>query len=77
MLGIFIYELLHWSTPFKSVDNRSTLCNIIEQPLRFPSSGGGGPAAANAAVRDLIHGLLVKEHDPTVRAGAGGLSAVQ
>jgi hypothetical protein len=48
------------STPFKGGDNRTTLCNVIEQPLRFPSDGDG-PAAASAAARDLIDGLLVKE----------------
>jgi serine/threonine protein kinase len=59
-LGIFIYEILHGCTPFKGAGNRATLCNIIEQPLRFPSDGGG-PAAASSAARDLIRGLLVKE----------------
>jgi hypothetical protein len=48
------------STPFKGNSNRATLCNVIEQPLRFPSDGGG-PAAASAAARDLIDGLLVNE----------------
>lgn len=59
-LGIFIYELLHGCTPFKGSGNRATLCNVIEQPLRFPSDGGG-PAQASNAARDLIRGLLVKE----------------
>ncbi|XP_062181004.1 serine/threonine-protein kinase AGC1-7-like [Phragmites australis] len=59
-LGIFLYELLHGSTPFKGAGNRATLCNVIEQPLRFPSDGGG-PTAASAVARDLIRGLLVKE----------------
>ncbi|KAK3140427.1 hypothetical protein QOZ80_5AG0400850 [Eleusine coracana subsp. coracana] len=56
-LGIFIYELLHGCTPFKGAGNRATLCNVIEQPLRFPADGIG---PSNAA-RDLIRGLLVKE----------------
>jgi hypothetical protein len=47
------------STPFKGGSNRATLCNVIEQPLWFPSDGGG-PAVASAAARDLINGLLVK-----------------
>ncbi|GJN35721.1 hypothetical protein PR202_gb24524 [Eleusine coracana subsp. coracana] len=60
-LGIFIYELLHGCTPFKGAGNRATLCNVIEQPLRFPADGiGPGPQPSNAA-RDLIRGLLVKE----------------
>jgi serine/threonine protein kinase len=61
-LGIFLYELLHGSTPFKGAGNRATLCNVIEQPLRFPSSDGapGAPAVSSVA-RDLIRGLLVKD----------------
>jgi serine/threonine protein kinase len=55
-LGIFLYELIHGATPFKGAGNRATLCNVIEQPLRFPSDGG-----ASAVARDLIRGLLVKE----------------
>jgi hypothetical protein len=45
---------------FKGGSNRATLCNVIEQPLRFPSDDGR-PAAASAAARGLIDGLLVKE----------------
>ncbi|CAN6330949.1 unnamed protein product [Urochloa humidicola] len=61
-LGIFLYELLHGCTPFKGAGNRATLCNVIEQPLRFPSDpgAGGGPQASSVA-KDLIRGLLVKE----------------
>ncbi|KAG8067568.1 hypothetical protein GUJ93_ZPchr0005g14241 [Zizania palustris] len=43
-LGIFLYEL-----------NRPTLCDVIEQPLRFPSDGG------STVARDPIRGLLVKD----------------
>ncbi|KAM0859193.1 hypothetical protein ACQ4PT_047359 [Festuca glaucescens] len=61
-LGIFLYELLHGTTPFKGAGNRATLCNVIEQPLRFPSDFGGSVAGgASAVARDLIRGLLVKE----------------
>ncbi|KQK06942.1 serine/threonine-protein kinase RHS3 [Brachypodium distachyon] len=61
-LGIFLYELLHGTTPFKGAGNRATLCNVIEQPLRFPSDfGGSSGGGASAVARDLIRGLLVKE----------------
>jgi len=60
-LGIFLYELLHGTTPFKGAGNRATLCNVIEQPLRFPSDFGGAAGGASAVARDLIRGLLVKE----------------
>ncbi|CAO2209322.1 unnamed protein product [Urochloa humidicola] len=54
--GIFVYELLHGTTPFKGSSNRATLCNVVEQPLRFPES----PPVSNVT-RDLIRGLLVKD----------------
>ncbi|XP_021715834.1 serine/threonine-protein kinase AGC1-7-like isoform X2 [Chenopodium quinoa] len=54
--GIFLYELLHGTTPFKGQGNRATLFNIVGQPLRFPDN----PNVSNVA-RDLIRGLLVKE----------------
>ncbi|CAL1409350.1 unnamed protein product [Linum trigynum] len=54
--GIFLYELLHGTTPFKGSGNRATLYNVVGQPLRFPDS----PQVSYPA-RDLIRGLLVKE----------------
>jgi len=54
--GIFLYELLHGTTPFKGQGNRATLFNVVGQPLRFPENPQVSPAA-----RDLIRGLLVKE----------------
>jgi len=54
--GIFLYELLHGTTPFKGSGNRATLFNVVGQPLRFPET----PQISFVA-RDLIRGLLVKE----------------
>ncbi|XP_062087935.1 serine/threonine-protein kinase RHS3 [Humulus lupulus] len=54
--GIFLYELLHGTTPFKGPGNRATLFNVVGQPLRFPET----PQVSFVA-RDLIRGLLVKE----------------
>ncbi|XP_057472707.1 serine/threonine-protein kinase RHS3-like [Actinidia eriantha] len=54
--GIFLYELLHGTTPFKGSGNRATLFNVVGQPLRFPET----QQVSNLA-RDLIKGLLVKE----------------
>ena len=54
--GIFLYELLHGTTPFKGSGNRATLFNVVGQPLRFPDT----PQVSFMA-RDLIRGLLVKE----------------
>ncbi|XP_042026430.1 serine/threonine-protein kinase AGC1-7-like [Salvia splendens] len=54
--GIFLYELLHGTTPFKGDGNRATLFNVVGQALKFPDS-----SQASATAKDLIKGLLVKE----------------
>ncbi|KAK6934772.1 Protein kinase domain [Dillenia turbinata] len=54
--GIFLYELLHGTTPFKGAGNRATLFNVVGQPLRFPDTPN-----VSVMARDLIRGLLVKE----------------
>ncbi|KAM1004153.1 hypothetical protein TB1_004387 [Malus domestica] len=54
--GIFIYELLHGTTPFKGQGNRATLFNVVGQPLKFPET-----PPVSVVARNLIRGLLVKE----------------
>ncbi|KAF6135240.1 hypothetical protein GIB67_035311 [Kingdonia uniflora] len=54
--GIFLYELLYGTTPFKGSGNRATLFNVVGQPLKFPD----GPGISMVA-RDLIRGLLIKD----------------
>ncbi|XP_061350187.1 serine/threonine-protein kinase AGC1-7-like [Gastrolobium bilobum] len=54
--GIFLYELLHGTTPFKGAGYKATLFNVVGQPLRFPET-----PQVSAVARDLIKGLLVKE----------------
>ncbi|CAL9159216.1 unnamed protein product [Musa hybrid cultivar] len=54
--GIFLYELLHGTTPFKGSGNRATLHNVVGQPLRFPES-----PLVSLVARDLIQGLLIKD----------------
>ncbi|KAL3643298.1 Serine/threonine-protein kinase AGC1-7 [Castilleja foliolosa] len=54
--GIFLYELLHGTTPFKGSGNRATLFNVVGQPLKFPET-----PQVSLSARDLIKGLLVKE----------------
>ena len=54
--GIFLFELLHGTTPFKGPGNRDTLHNVVGRPLKFPDL----PHVSSAA-RDLIRGLLVKD----------------
>ncbi|TKY53062.1 Serine/threonine-protein kinase KIPK [Spatholobus suberectus] len=61
--GVFLYELLYGTTPFKGSNNEETLANVVLQGLRFPDS----PFVSFQA-RDLIRGLLVKE--PENRLGS-------
>ncbi|XWS16719.1 hypothetical protein CRYUN_Cryun33cG0001900 [Craigia yunnanensis] len=70
--GIFLYELLHGTTPFKGQGNRATLSNVVEQPLRFPES----PQVSFVA-RDLIRGLLVKEPHKRIACKRGATEIKQ
>ncbi|THU58682.1 hypothetical protein C4D60_Mb03t16970 [Musa balbisiana] len=68
-LGIFLYELVYGTTPFKGSGNRATLFNIVGQPLMFPEA----PAVSvSVSARDLIRGLLEKEPEKRIgyRRGA-------
>lgn len=62
-LGIFVFELLYGITPFKGIDNDTTLANIVARALEFPKE-----PSVPAAIKDLISGLLVK--DPARRLGS-------
>ncbi|XP_047323844.1 serine/threonine-protein kinase D6PKL2-like [Impatiens glandulifera] len=62
-LGIFIFELLYGTTPFKGQDNEMTLANIVARALEFPKE-----PVVPAAAKDLIAQLLVK--DPVRRMGS-------
>ncbi|XWS27647.1 hypothetical protein CRYUN_Cryun26dG0136600 [Craigia yunnanensis] len=70
--GIFLYELLHGTTPFKGQGNRATLFNVVGQPLRFPES----PQVSFVA-RDLIRGLLVKEPHKRIACKRGATEIKQ
>ncbi|PIA58918.1 hypothetical protein AQUCO_00400045v1 [Aquilegia coerulea] len=54
--GIFLYELLFGTTPFKGSGNDETLANVVMHSLKFPKS----PSISSQA-KDLIRGLLIKE----------------
>ncbi|KAE8679194.1 Protein kinase G11A [Hibiscus syriacus] len=70
--GIFLYELLHGTTPFKGQGNRATLFNVVGQPLRFPEN----PQVSFVA-RDLIRGLLVKEPSKRIACKRGATEIKQ
>ncbi|XP_021912442.1 serine/threonine-protein kinase AGC1-5-like [Carica papaya] len=62
-LGIFIFEMLYGTTPFKGVDHELTLANIVARALEFPKE-----AMVSQSAKDLITRLLIK--DPTMRMGS-------
>lgn len=62
--GVFVYELLYGTTPFKGESKESTLRNIVSSmQVRFPATEDEEIKEA----KDLIEGLLVK--DPRRRLG--------
>ncbi|XP_057459009.1 serine/threonine-protein kinase WAG1-like [Lotus japonicus] len=64
--GVFVYELLHGTTPFKGCSKEGTLRNIASSnDVRFYEVEGED--AGMAVARDLIEKLLVK--DPRRRLG--------
>jgi serine/threonine protein kinase len=73
--GIFLYELLHGTTPFKGDSNRATLCNVVDQPLRFPDATP--PVPVSSVARDLIRGLLVKDPQKRIATRRGAAEIKQ
>ncbi|KAI4377132.1 hypothetical protein MLD38_014815 [Melastoma candidum] len=69
-LGVFVYEMVHGTTPFKDENNRTTLVNVLKKPLTFPRIGVSDRKEYEevAKLRDLISRLLVK--DPRKRIGS-------
>ncbi|GMI81221.1 PINOID2, AGC VIIIa Kinase 1-10 [Hibiscus trionum] len=69
-LGVFLYEMLYGTTPFKGENNEKTLINILKQPLTFPriSVKSGKEFEEMVKVEDLISKLLVK--NPKKRIGS-------
>ncbi|KAL6206184.1 hypothetical protein ACLB2K_023433 [Fragaria x ananassa] len=70
--GIFLYELLHGTTPFKGHGNRATLYNVVDQPLKFPETPQVSPVA-----RNLIRGLLIKEPNKRIAYKRGATEIKQ
>lgn len=69
--GVFVYELLHGTTPFKGVNKEGTLRNIASsEGVKFRAAAAVGEEEEGMAeARDLIRRLLVK--DPVRRLGSG------
>mmetsp|Transcript_309 Transcript_309/g.698 ORF Transcript_309/g.698 Transcript_309/m.698 type:complete len:736 (-) Transcript_309:537-2744(-) len=65
-LGIFLFEMVYGTTPFKGEKRDATFHNVLHKPLRFPDT-----PLVSKECKDLISGLLTK--DVTQRlASVGG-----
>ncbi|NP_001308202.1 protein kinase PINOID 2 [Solanum lycopersicum] len=69
-LGVFLYELIFGTTPFKGENNEKTLVNILKKPLTFPriAISSSKEYEEMVKVQDLISRLLVK--NPKKRIGS-------
>lgn len=55
-LGIFIYEMLYGTTPFKGKDRKATFGNILKKEVRFLDT-----ATISSQCKSLIRKLLIKD----------------
>ncbi|XP_019191525.1 PREDICTED: protein kinase PINOID 2 [Ipomoea nil] len=68
--GVFLYELVYGTTPFKGDNNEKTLINILKKPLAFPRMefSSSKEYEEMVKVQDLISRLLTK--NPKKRIGS-------
>lgn len=62
-LGIFIYEMLYGTTPFKGRDRKATFSNVLKKDVKFHDTQ---PVSGNC--KNMIKKLLIK--DETKRLGS-------
>lgn len=55
-LGIFIYEMLFGTTPFKGKDRKRTFSNVLKKDVKFPDK-----PAVSSHCKSIIKKLLIKD----------------
>ncbi|KAG7193436.1 uncharacterized protein KQ657_000854 [Scheffersomyces spartinae] len=65
-LGIFIYEMLYGTTPFKGRDRRRTFANILKNEVKFPDS-----KPASSTCKNLVKKLLTKDENKRLGSKTG------
>ncbi|KAL7663801.1 non-specific serine/threonine protein kinase [[Candida] zeylanoides] len=65
-LGIFFFEMLYGTTPFKGGQRNKTFSNILKKEVKFLDTGVYPPVSSNC--KNLIKKLLIK--DETKRLGS-------
>lgn len=67
-LGIFIYEMLYGTTPFKGADRKKTFANVLKKDVRFLDT-----QAVSSSCRSLIKKLLIKDEAKRLGSRTGAL----
>lgn len=65
-LGIFIYEMLYGTTPFKGADRKKTFSNVLKRDIKFTDSQ---PVSSNC--KSIIKKLLIKDEIKRLGSKAG------
>lgn len=58
-LGIFIFEMIYGTTPFKGKDRKKTFSNILKKEVKFPSDS----KSTSSNCKSLIKKLLIKDEN--------------
>ncbi|EGW32834.1 uncharacterized protein SPAPADRAFT_150117 [Spathaspora passalidarum NRRL Y-27907] len=65
-LGIFIYEMLYGTTPFKGSDRKKTFANVLKKEVKFLDS-----QPVSSQCRSLIKKLLIKDEEKRLGSKTG------
>ncbi|RLV90650.1 hypothetical protein JA1_004444 [Spathaspora sp. JA1] len=65
-LGIFIYEMLYGTTPFKGSDRKKTFANVLRKEVKFLDSQ---PVSSHC--KSLIRKLLIKDEEKRLGSKTG------
>ena len=68
-LGIFIYEMLYGTTPFKGHDRKKTFANVLKRDVKFDLVPTQQSVSSNC--KNLIKKLLIKEEDKRLGSKTG------
>lgn len=62
-LGIFIYEMLYGTTPFKARDRKKTFSNVLKKEVKFPDTKHTKNGNISSNTKNLIKKLLIKDEN--------------
>lgn len=65
-LGIFIYEMLYGTTPFKGQDRKKTFANVLKKEVKFLDT-----QSVSSNCRNIIKKLLIKDEEKRLGSKTG------